>query len=72
MILKRTPEQIIASTYDSVNLINELKGKTQPLSPDDEATMGRNIEHLKIMMVREGFAASLTGAQTKELNLLIA
>ena len=70
-----TPEEVtqsISAAYDSVNLINQLKVKSQLLSVEDGDTMIRNVEHLKIMMTKEEFVAGLTPEQTTEINALIA
>lgn len=69
-----TQEEItksVSAAYDSVNLINQLKVLTPPLSIENALTLSRNVEHLRIMMVKEWFAGALTPAQTTEINLLI-
>jgi hypothetical protein len=54
-IEKITPEQIAknyTSALDSVDLIIELKAKTK-LSKEDIDTIDRNVEHLKIMLLKD-------------------
>ena len=68
-----TEEQIaksISAAYDSVNLINELKAKTD-LTEDENATIDRNVEHLRIMLAKEWFANALTAEQKAELEALV-
>ncbi len=69
-----TKEQIqkhISAAYDSVNLINSLN-ELEILTPEEEATVARNIEHLKIMLGKEWFFAELTAAQKSEINTIVA
>lgn len=70
-----TTEQIqkhVLAAFDSVNLVNTLKEKTKKtLTPDDTATISRNVEHLKIMMKKEWFAKALTATQKSKINTLI-
>ena len=50
-----TPEQIAknyTSALDSVNLLLELKAKKE-LTKEDIDTIGRNVEHLKIMLAKD-------------------
>ena len=68
-----TEEQIaksVSAAYDSVNLINELKAKTD-LTEDENATIDRNVEHLRIMLAKEWFANALTAEQKAELEALV-
>ena len=68
-----TEEQIaksVSAAYDSVNLINELKAKAD-LTEDENATLDRNIEHLRIMLAKEWFANALTAEQKAELEALV-
>lgn len=68
-----TEEQIaksVSAAYDSVNLINELKAKTE-LTEDENATIDRNVEHLRIMLAKEWFANALTAEQKSELEALV-
>ena len=68
-----TEEQIaksVSAAYDSVNLINELKAKTD-LTEDENATIDRNVEHLRIMLAKEWFASALTAEQKSELEALV-
>ena len=68
-----TEEQIaksVSAAYDSVNLINELNTKAE-LTEDENATLNRNVDHLRIMLAKEWFASALTVEQKTELNSLI-
>lgn len=56
-------EKQISAAFDSVELIIR--------NEDDEDTINRNVEHLKIMMGKEWFSSSLTPEQTTEINNLI-
>jgi hypothetical protein len=72
MELEMTQEQVaksVSATYDSVNLINELKAK-ETLTEEETATLTRNEEHVKIMMGKEWFVAGLTTKQKKELQAI--
>lgn len=69
-----TQEQIekhVGAAYDSVNLINSLNEK-EVLTPEEEATVVRNIEHLKVMMNKDWFFTGLTASQVNEINTLIS
>jgi hypothetical protein len=69
-----TPEYIIAkqisSTFDSVNLINELSLILNPTQYDIDAT-NRNKSHLVIMMTKSDFIESLTAEQIILINSAI-
>lgn len=65
-----TQEEIqnsVNAAYDSVKLINELNLVTE-LSKEDEGTLNRNKEHIKIMLTKEWFFNALTEAQKVELS----
>lgn len=67
-----TPEQIassISAAYDSVNLINELNAK-ESLTEDETAAVGRNVDHIHIMLAKEWFVAGLTPEQLIELQAI--
>ena len=67
---ERNITQEISSTFDSVNLINELnliENKTQ----EDLETISRNIEHLKIKMNQPDFVKNLDENQIYIINSLI-
>lgn len=67
------PEEITKSVnaaFDSVNLINELQAKTT-LTEEEQATVSRNVEHLKIMMSKDWFSEALTEEQALSINELI-
>ena len=67
-----TPEQVansVSAAYDSVNLINELNAK-ESLTEDETATLGRNVDHIHIMLAKEWFAAGLTNEQLIELQAI--
>lgn len=61
----------IAAAYDSVNSINALNGK-EILTAEDEASLVRNIGHLKVMMNKDWFFTGLTTSQVNEINTLIS
>ena len=60
----------VLAAYDSVALINELKAKSE-LTEDETAAIGRNEEHLRIMLAKEWFVEELTPAQKTELEALV-
>lgn len=65
-----TQEQIeksISAAYDSVNLINELSSQ-ELLDEEQLATIGRNKEHLTIMLGKDWFSGALTAAQKKDFE----
>lgn len=69
-----TQEQIekqVSAAFDSVNLITNLKAK-ESNTEEEINTISRNVEHLKIMMVKEWFVAALTKSQKTTINSLIA
>ena len=61
MIEEMTPEQELAATYsaalDSVTLIDALAAKGT-LTEEEQDTLTRNVEHLKIVVTREGLTAA--------------
>ena len=59
----------VLAAYDSVNLIAELRAKTE-LSEEETATVKRNVDHIAIMLGKEWFAAALTPAQKSELEAI--
>jgi hypothetical protein len=70
--LTLTQEQIersVSAAYDSVNLINELKALPE-LDAEQQATLDRNIEHIRIMMGMEFFVEALTTEQITELQAI--
>lgn len=72
MEITYTPEEVaksVSATYDSVNLINELKAK-ETLTEDETATLARNEKHIRIMMGFEWFVAGLTDLQVTELQAI--
>jgi len=62
--------QSVLAAYDSVALINELNAKLE-LSEEETAAIGRNEEHLRIMLAKEWFAEALTAEQKTELEGLV-
>lgn len=67
-----TPEEVaksVSAAYDSVALITELKAK-ESLTEEETATLGRNEEHIRIMMGKEWFVAGLTKKQVTELQAI--
>lgn len=68
-----TPEQIqqsVSAAFDSVNLINELKAK-QSLTEEEQDTLNRNQQHLKIMMGKNWFKNNLSSNQQNEINAAV-
>jgi hypothetical protein len=62
--IELTPEEetqrSILAAFDSVNLIyNNL---------EDQETLNRNIEHLKVMMAKDWFVNGLTTQQALDIN----
>lgn len=70
-IINLTEEEInkmsVNAAFDSVNLINELK-LSESLTSDEEEVINRNIEHLKIMLLKDWFLNELTEQQLTEIN----
>jgi hypothetical protein len=67
-----TPEIIessIHAAFDSVNLINDLI-LYEPTDADEEKLL-RNVNHLKIMIIKEWFISNLTDDQTLAIDLAI-
>lgn len=74
MELEMTNEEIqrsVVSTYDSVDLINQLEALEKP-TQEDLDTINRNKEHLKIMIAKDWFLEALTAGQIEEINGLIS
>lgn len=70
---KPSTEQIkksVAAAFDSVNLITNLKAK-EVVTDEENSTISRNIEHLKIMMSKDWFVEALTTTQKQQINSLI-
>ena len=59
----------VLAAYDSVNLIAELRAKTE-LSEEETETVKRNVEHIAIMLGKDWFVAALTPAQKTELEAI--
>lgn len=67
-----TQEQIeksVLAAFDSVNLITNLKAK-EVATDEDNSTISRNVEHLKIMMSKDWFVTALSTAQKTKVNNL--
>jgi hypothetical protein len=60
----------VLAAYDSVALIAELKAKPE-LTEEETDAIGRNEEHLRIMLAKEWFAEALTPEQKTELEALV-
>lgn len=60
----------VLATYDSVDLIKELKAKPE-LTEEETATVERNLEHIRIMLAKEWFVNALNSAQKTELEALV-
>lgn len=63
-------EKQVSAAFDSVNLITNLKTK-DVLTDEDNSTINRNVEHLKIMMGKDWFVTALTTSQKTKINNLI-
>jgi hypothetical protein len=51
-----TAEQIAqhySAALDSVNLINDLVAKTEPLTEEENDCISRNVKHLEIMVAKD-------------------
>jgi hypothetical protein len=67
-----TPEQItkhISAAFDSVNLINN--EITQEVTDNRKDNVKRNVEHLKLMIGKDWFAAGCTTQQVTDINACI-
>lgn len=60
-------QRSISASFDSVNLINELKLKTS-LTEEEQDRLDRNKEHLTIMLGKDWFEFGLTEQQKNEIN----
>lgn len=60
----------VNAAFDSVNLINEINLLTEK-TQEDLDTLGRNIEHLEIMMAKDWFVAELTPEEKTQIETLI-
>lgn len=60
-------QRSISASFDSVNLINELKLKTS-LTEEEQDRLDRNKEHLTIMLGKDWFESGLTEQQKNEIN----
>lgn len=73
-----TPEEVaqsISAAFDSVHLINTILDETamtEATQEDKEATVERNVGHLKIMLAKEWFTDGCTEAQLTDLNAAVA
>jgi hypothetical protein len=68
-----TQEQIeknVSAAFDSVALIDTLQAK-EVLTDEDNSTISRNVEHLKIMMGKDWFVKALSAAQKTKINSII-
>ena len=63
-------QQSISAAFDSVNLVAELKAKAS-VTEDEQGTINRNVEHLKIMLGKEWFAEALTAEQASDIAAAI-
>lgn len=73
MEIQVTQEQArksVNAAFDSVNLINAINALAEK-SQEDLDTLGRNIEHLKIMMTKDWFVAELTPEEKTQIEALI-
>lgn len=63
-------EKQVSAAFDSVNLITNLKAK-EVVTDEDNSTISRNVEHLKIMMGKDWFVKALTTAQKTKINSIV-
>lgn len=63
-------EKQVSAAFDSVNLITNLKAK-EVLTDENNSTISRNVEHLKIMMGKDWFVKALSTAQKNQINNII-
>lgn len=63
-------EKQVSAAFDSVNLITNLKAK-EVVTNEDNSTISRNVEHLKIMMGKDWFVKALTTAQKTKINSIV-
>ena len=66
LTIEQKQKSVLAS-YDSFNLIIELKAK-ETLTEEDIDMLKRNEEHIRIMLTKEWFANELTAKQKTELS----
>jgi hypothetical protein len=66
LTIEQKQKSVLAS-YDSFNLITELKAK-ETLTEEDIDMLKRNEEHIRIMLTKEWFANELTAKQKTELS----
>jgi hypothetical protein len=60
-------ERSVLASYDSFNLVNELKAKST-LTEEETDTLKRNEEHIRIMLQKDWFVGQLTAKQKTELS----
>jgi hypothetical protein len=60
-------ERSVLASYDSFNLITELKAKTA-LTKEEADTLKRNEEHIRIMLKKDWFIDTLSTKQKLELS----
>ena len=63
-------EKMISSTFDSVNLINELN-LLESLNEDNQRRHDINMSHIEMMMEEEWFVEALTTEQTELINQIL-
>lgn len=63
---ENTPEKAVSAAFDSVNLINKLI--TEEVSDEKKENVGRNVEHLELMLTKEFFLEALTEEQKTEIE----
>jgi hypothetical protein len=62
-------EKMISATYDSFNLINELKAK-ETLSEEETKILDLNEQHVRFVLTQNWFVAGLTKEQKTELETI--
>jgi hypothetical protein len=63
-------EKMISSTFDSVNLINELN-LLESLNEDNQRRYDVNMSHIEMMMEEEWFVEALTTEQKELINQIL-
>jgi len=63
-------EKSIAAAFDSVALIDTLQAKVEK-TDEDNSSIERNTEHLRIMMSKDWFVTALSETQKTQINNLI-
>ena len=68
-ITQEQVEKMVLATYDSFNLINELKAK-ETLSEEETKILDLNEQHVRFVLTQNWFIAGLTKEQKTELETI--